>query len=299
MLEYGRSIELDPGRNTLQMRVFDRGNETFGQSAVLELRTAAARQAAPVRPVLHVLAIGVDAYEATADAGLRSLLSAVSDAQSLVEMLQSRLSRDYDRVNPILVEDRNATLPGIEAAFARLRQEARPEDTVLVYLAGHGLALQDRYVFVPFLDGVADMDAIGRRSLDDRRLIELWSAIPARNTLLMIDTCHAGAFSMDFAGTLQNETGRLVLAAASAQQAAADRVPGTRHGPFALAVQEALRGEAARRLAADGTDQLTLGFHVRDRVPELARRAQVEQRVSFRLTNGELPSPFLLTRQTP
>jgi len=38
---------------------------------------------------------------------------------------------------------------------------------------------------------------------------------------------------------------------------------------------------------------------VRDRVPELARRAQVEQRVSFRLTNGELPSPFLLTRQTP
>ena len=193
----------------------------------------------------------------------------------------------------------DATLAGIEAAFLRLGREARAEDTVLVYLAGHGLALQDRYVFVPYTRESADLAAIGRKSLDDRRLIELWSAIPARNALLMIDTCHAGAFNMDFAGTLQNETGRLVLAAASAQQVAADRVPGTRHGPFALAIQEALRGEASRHLVADGTDQLTLGFHVRDRVPELARRAQVEQRVSFRLTSGELPSPFLLTRRLP
>lgn len=298
MLEYARDIELDPGPNTLQLRVFDRGNETFGQSAMLELR-AAAPQRGPSLPVLHVLAVGVDDYAATTRAGLGSLLSAVADARSLVGMLQDRAARDYDRVNPILVADRDASLAGIEAAFGRLRTEARPEDTVLVYLAGHGLALQDRYVFVPYLDQPADLETIGRRSLDDRRLIELWSAIPARNALLMIDTCHAGAFSMDFAGTLQNETGRLVLAAASAQQVAADRVPGTRHGPFALAVQEALRGEAARRLAADGTDQLTLGFHVRDRVPDLARRAQVDQRVSFRLTNGELPSPFLLTRQVP
>lgn len=300
LLDFDRLVELDPGLNTIQVRAFDAENDTFGQSAVLELRAAAPPPPATRGlPVLHVLSIGVDDYAATSDAGLRPLFSAVADARALVGLLQTRLAGDYSRINPILLADREASLAGIEAAFTRLRDEAKPEDTVLVYLAGHGLAMPERYVFIPFLDGTADLDGAVRRSLDDRRLIELWSGVPARNTMLLIDTCHAGAFSMDFAGTLQNETGRLVLAAASAQQVAADRVPGFDHGPFSLAVQEALLGQAARRLVSGGTDQLSLGFHVRDRVPDLARRARVEQRVSFRLTNGELPSPFLLTRQAP
>ncbi len=298
LLEYSRVVELDPGRNTLQLRAFEATNESFGQSAVLELRAAPARAAARL-PTLHVLAIGVDDYAATVPVGLRSLLSAVADAQSVIELLERRMARDYGRFNPILIQNDQASLSGIEAAFERLHREAAPEDTVVVYLAGHGLAQADRYLFIPFMSDAQDLEAVKAQSLDDRRLIALWSAVAARNTLLLIDTCHAGAFNMDFAGALQNETGRLVLAAASAQQEAADRVPGTLHGPFALAVQQALRGEVSRRPLADGIDQLTLGFHVRDRVPDLARRAQVEQRVSFRLSNGEVPSPFLLTRQAP
>jgi hypothetical protein len=296
--EYERVLDLDPGVNTLQLRAFDAQNETFAQSVVVQLRAAPARSA-PARPTLHVLAIGVNDYAATAAVGLRSLVSAVPDAEALVEALRARVAADYGGLNAILLTDRAATLDGIEAAFARLRAVVRPEDTVLIYLAGHGMALRDRYLFMPFQRGELELEAATAGALDDRRLVELWSALPARNSMLLIDTCHAGAFTMDFAGALQNETGRLVLAAASAQQVALDRVRGTRHGPFSLAIQEALRGEARRRMMDDATDQLTLGFHVRERTPALAAQAGVEQRVAFRLTNGDLPSPFPLTRLTP
>ncbi|RVT90691.1 hypothetical protein EOD42_23090 [Rhodovarius crocodyli] len=292
-----RRIRLEPGTNTLQLRAFDAGNSAFGQSELVELRAPVRSRTAeaPRQPVLHVLSIGVDDYTATAAEGLRSLSNAAEDAQTLVRGIQGRPARAYGRVNSVVLNDRDASLPSIEAAFERLRAEVKEEDTVVIFIAGHGMADGQRYLFVPYLPQAATMDAIRRDSLDDRRLVALWASLPARNSILLLDTCHAGAFNLDFAGTLQNETGRFVLAAASAQQSAADTAAGRRNSPFSVAIQEALTG-ATRDIATRGvTDQLQLGLHVRNRTPVLAREVGVDQRVAFRMSAGEIPEPFPLT----
>jgi len=243
-----------------------------------------------------VLAAGVDDYRATEESGARSLDNAVRDAEIFVQMIKQRHAADYARVNAILLKDSDATSAGIEAAFARLKDSVDPDDTVLVYLAGHGVTEGTRYVYLTFQPEKTDIDGALARGLDDRKLIALWSALPARNGILLLDTCYSRAFSLDFAGALQNETGRFVLAAASEQ--AADATRGGQHGPFNVAVQEALRGEVARR-PSGATDQFTLGYHVRERVPVLAREVRLNQRAAFRMSAGDVPLPFSLTRMGP
>lgn len=296
-----RRIRLEPGANTLQLRAFDAGNAAFGQSELVELRAPVRSRTAeaPRLPVLHLLSIGVDDYTATAREGLRSLSNATGDAETLVNSITGRPARAYSRVNSLVLRDTEASLPRIEAAFERLRAEVREEDTVVIFMAGHGMTDGQRYLFVPYLQQAASLDAVRQQSLDDRRLVALWAGLPARNSILLLDTCHAGAFNLDFAGTLQNETGRFVLAAASAQQSAADTAAGRRNSPFSVAIQEALTG-ATRDIAARGvTDQLQLGLHVRNRTPVLAREVGVEQRVAFRMSAGEIPEPFPLTEARP
>ncbi|SFL13206.1 WD40 repeat domain-containing protein [Falsiroseomonas stagni] len=295
---YERRVRLEPGVNTLRLRAFDAGNAAFGQSDIVEVQVT--EIAPPSRPVLHVLAIGVDDYSATAAQGIRSLANAVNDARTVAAEFRTRFASDYDRVQATVLSDREASRESIASAFERLRSEVREQDTLVVFLAGHGLNQADRYLFIPHLPEGTSLDDARRFALDDQTLVALWSAVPARNSILLLDTCHAGAFNMDFAATLQNETGRFVLAAASAQQEAADQAAGRRNSPFSVAVQEALRGDPRRPSGAAGiVDQLAVGFHVRNRVPVLAREVGLEQRVSFRMSSGEVPLPFALTRIGP
>jgi hypothetical protein len=293
---FERRVRLETGANTVRLRAFDEANATFAQSELLEIRVRE-RPPSPA-PVLHLLAIGVDDYSAVAAQGVLSLDAAVADAQALHRMLHERPAGGYRRVNPVLLRDQEATLAGIEAAFARLAAEVEEQDTVVLFLAGHGQLEADRYLFLPHYPQGTQPHDIPRRALDDRRLVALWSALPARHSILLLDTCHAGAFSMDFASMLQNETGRFVLAAASSQQVAANRAAGARNSPFTLEVLEALRGEG---MSASGgiVDQLALGFRVRQRVPDRAAQVGVEQRVAFRMSPGEIPLPFALTKIGP
>ncbi|MFZ4408043.1 MAG: caspase family protein [Paracraurococcus sp.] len=291
---YDRVVFLDPGPNAIQVRAFDAANTGFRSSEVLEL--TAARRPEPRRPVLHVLAAGIDDYRMTEEAGARSLDNAVRDADAFVRLLRERHATDYGRVNAIILKDAEATAAGIEAAFIRLKDVVDPADTLLVYLAGHGVSEGNRYVFLSFQPEKTDIEGALARGLDDRKLIALWSALPARNSVLLLDTCYSRSFTLDFAGAVQNETGRYVLAAASEQ--AADATRGGQHGPFNVAVQEALRGEVERR-PSGATDQFTLGFHVRERVPVLAREVRLNQRAAFRMSSGDVPLPFSLTRMGP
>jgi hypothetical protein len=288
-----RRVRLETGHNTLRLRAFDGANSAFGQSDLVEILVRERPQ--PPAPVLHVLAIGVDDYSGIAAHGVLSLGAPVADAEALERTLRERHAGGFRRVNPVLLRDADATLEGIEAAFARLAAEVQEQDTVVLFFAGHGQMEADRYLFLPYFPPNTENYNIRRLALDDRRLVQLWSALPARHSILLLDTCHAGAFTMDFVSMLQNETGRFVLAAASAQQVAADRAADSLNSPFTSEVVAAMRGEG---MAAAGgvVDQLALGFRVRQRVPERAAQVGVEQRVAFRMSPGEIPLPFPLTR---
>jgi uncharacterized caspase-like protein len=67
--------------------------------------------------------------------------------------------------------------------------EATVDDVVVVFLAGHGVLLGDDYYFLP---ADFDPDDIPRTALAYQEIEGLLEAIPARQKLLLVDSCHAG-----------------------------------------------------------------------------------------------------------
>jgi WD40 repeat protein len=73
--------------------------------------------------------------------------------------------------------------------LARLSQESRMEDTLVVYICSHGASDEQRY-YVQLISDVKNDTASGRLYVDE--LGESLSRIPCANRLLILDTCYAG-----------------------------------------------------------------------------------------------------------
>jgi uncharacterized caspase-like protein len=181
--------------------------------------------------------------------------------------------------------DAEATRAKIVAKLEDIARRVRPEDAVLIYLAGHGIANSDgTYFFVtPDATSVQDAEA---QSLDHPTLVRLLSELSARNVLLLLDTCYAGAFHLQGPGNLANESGRFVLTGSSSVEEALDSYDGT-NGVFAYAVREGLYGAAADA-SGDDIDALQLGVYVRRALPQLARERKHQQSAVFKAAGGDL-----------
>lgn len=132
--------------------------------------------------------------------------------------------------------------------------------------------------------------AVGRwasgRPDDDATSCYLLSELSARNVLLLLDTCYAGAFHLQGPGNLANESGRFVLTGSSSVDEALDSYDGT-NGVFAYAVREGLYGAAADA-SGDDIDALQLGVYVRRALPRLARERRHQQSAVFKAAGGDL-----------
>ena len=119
-------------------------------------------------------------------------------------------------------------------------QQAEPEDDIVVYFSGHGMADQDRYYLIPHDMGYqgrrADLGQAGRelimkRSISDQDLNRAFEKIDAGRIMLIIDACQSGQTleaeerrrgPMNSRGLAQlaYEKGMYILAAAQSYQAA-------------------------------------------------------------------------------
>ena len=297
-----QAVPVDAGENRLQVRVYDRGHSAYMQSRTVVVapgRTAATQTAtaprapagaeeakpAPPAPRLFVVAVGINKYSSE----ITELRFAVPDARSFAQIIQQRAARLYHTVTPIELYDRDATVARVADALERVGRDARSQDTVLVYLAGHGVVIDRQYYFVT--SDVTDPDKIAQQALGEKRLVSLLAGIPAKNGFVFLDTCHAGAFSLDYSSQLIHESGRYVLAAASSLEGALDSYD-NKNGVFATAVLRGLGGEA--RPGGREVNQIDLGFFVAPRVAVLAREKGHTQSARFKIA-AENAEPFPLT----
>jgi len=79
------------------------------------------------------------------------------------------------------------------AAFNRLAAEARPEDSVLIFYAGHGYQMDDTGMGFWIPPDASVKTAKGWISNDD--IARLLAAIPARQILLISDSCFSGSLA--------------------------------------------------------------------------------------------------------
>ncbi|WP_337875063.1 caspase family protein [Elioraea sp.] len=279
---FGLDIALDPGRNVIEARAWDAAARLFGTSSPLVLE-APGEAAGEGR--LFVLAIGVDEYR---NRDLRLNFAGADARRFAAEFAQAARPLYRDVVTTVLL-DQDATRAGVIAALERLGREVGPNDTFLMYLAGHGVRAEpdDRFLFLPQdVEDASSWEALRRVAVTDETLVSLVSRIRARNGFLFIDTCFAGQITIDALANLGHETGRFMLAASSSVQEALDSYDG-KNGVFAYAVAEALAGGAARDERGVVT-ALSLGEYVSRRVSELAREKGHAQDAVFRTARRDL-----------
>jgi hypothetical protein len=278
-------VPLDPGPNRVNTRLYAEDRVLFAEGPSYELRREGERAPPADTGRLLVLAVGVDAY-AHRDLTLRF---AVADARTVADTLRRAGQGLFREVAVTLLTDAEATRAGILKALADIAERARPEDTFVLYLAGHGLRTEPdrRFLFLPV--DVADLSsarAVRAQALEEDALVSAIARIRARDGFLFVDTCHAGQITVDSLAAIGNETGRFLLAASTSVQEALDSYD-ERNGVFAYAVREGMRGRAA--MDGEGrVSALALGEYVTRRVPQLAAEKQHRQDAVFRTAQRDL-----------
>lgn len=214
--------------------------------------------------ISHAVIIGIDAY----DSNRLRLDTCVPDARRLGEILGT--TQGYEDVRLLL--DQDASLKALREFFKDLPNQVGEDDRLLLYYAGHGVALPDQEqpsrpegFLIPQDARPGDSDTF----LPMRELNVALEQLTCRHVLLVLDCCYAGAFhSGRRSGNLPlpvvhrqrfqryaSRRARQILTSSSAKQEADSKVSigdaefalGVRtryqdHSPFAAALFEALQG---------------------------------------------------------
>lgn len=234
------------------------------------------------RPPLHVLAVGIDNYRDSALA----LQYAAGDARAFAETLVRQGQGLFAPGEVIVLPDRDATRTGIEKAFERLSARVQPSDVFVLYLAGHGRSFDGRYHFLPSEAIYENDEALRQGGLSEDDLKGLLRKVRAQKSLVVLDTCHAGAAlslaalattrgpeMKDAISRLMRATGRAVLAATSDKDVAYEGYE--QHGVFTYALLAGLRGAADRPERDGRRDQVIsideLSDYLQQEVPRITR----------------------------
>ena len=182
----------------------------------------------------------------------------------------------------------NAKLADIRKAFSEVQAQAKPQDVVIVYLAGHGAVLDNIWYFVPHdMTEPEDDAAIKRGSFSTIELAQSLRAIKAQKIFVIIDACKAGGALLALRGVedrramaqLARSTGTYLIAASTDTQLASE-VKTLGHGVFTYVLLEGLNGKAgAPKITVEGLMQ-----YVKNALPDVSEKYR--SRAQFPVSQG-------------
>ena len=245
-------LVLAPGANTITVESYNTLGEIRSRRAQW---TVDADVPDPEPPDLHLFVLDVGDY--AGDETLR-LQFTDDDADALIRAMERQADRVYRAVHVTRMRDREASRADVVAALDRLAADARPQDTFVAYVSGHGVVeacgeQQRRYHVL--LTGASRAEPCAD-TLSVQALTRLAQRIPAQRKLLMLDTCQSGGaideqVLDDLRGRVQDQDLRSARAAgvavvtASAASESSFEVAEWGHGIFTVAVLRGLEGRAA------------------------------------------------------
>jgi hypothetical protein len=190
----------------------------------------------------RALVIGVSNYRAP----FNKLPAVSADVREIAHVLQSK-DGAFSRAGTEKLVDSEATKSAIEDALFRAFEA---DDTVFVYLAGHGAVEGGEYYFIPYDAQAGDVPGT---AVSLRDIKGLFDACKSDRAFLWLDSCHSGGIIargdsqsviIDRALKVVQGQGRVILAACSAEQYAYEDAS---HGMFTGALLRGLKGEAEVR----------------------------------------------------
>ncbi|MGO9483095.1 MAG: cytochrome D1 domain-containing protein, partial [Rhodomicrobium sp.] len=159
--EVKQELALDKGENQIEVIAYEGRNLLASPSA----HTAIAYDSGTwlpfithaVKPKLHILAIGINAYEdkGWAEPGSGEIKAfpplglAVGDATAFAAEMEKAAAGLYDGVRIRTALDREATPANLDRIVREMAAEVSPRDTFVLYVAGHGYSLNGNYYMIP------------------------------------------------------------------------------------------------------------------------------------------------------
>ncbi|CAN5600555.1 hypothetical protein BH20ACI3_BH20ACI3_14060 [soil metagenome] len=309
------------GLNGLTAYAFNRDNVKSKDAQLLLVGAESLKRSGTA----YVIAVGLNEYANPQ----YNLKYAVADAQSFGDEVRARQTKvgRFERVEVVPLLNENATKanillalkrlagaaepPSLKAGFLDRVKRAEPEDTVIIYFAGHGTAQAQRFYLIPYdLSYTGDrtkvneqgLESILSHSISDIELEEAVEGLDAGHLLMVIDACNSGQAleaeekrrgPMNSKGLAQlaYEKGMYILTAAQSYQAALEAAQ-LGHGLLTYAlVEEGLKTPIADIEPKDGllSAREWLDFAT-ERVPQMQEEKMKETRgvgLAIAFTEGE------------
>ncbi len=266
------TVTLVDGINTFRAVGFSKDRTESNPYELIVKLTAPAREVS-----LYVLAVGINKYKNPA----LNLNYAEHDAKGITSFFRHKGKGLFKKVEIIEIYNEQATKENIISKLKGL-QATHPQDAVIIYLAGHGENISDRWYFIPHeLTYPEREDDVKTKGISSDEFAEHIKNIKAQKVLVLIDACKSGAVLVAFRGfedrkalaQLSRAAGVHVIAASTKDQFAAE-VKDLGHGVFTYTLLEGLKGSAS-----GGTETVTvrkLMGYVEENLPEITKRYKQE-----------------------
>jgi len=134
------TVALVDGLNTFRATAFSKDRTESNPHELMVKLTAASKEVN-----LYILAVGINKYKNPA----LNLNYAEPDARGIVNFFRQKGGL-FKKVTVIEIYDEKATRETIISKLKQL-QNTQPQDAVLIYLAGHGESIGDKWYFIPHL----------------------------------------------------------------------------------------------------------------------------------------------------
>ncbi len=272
-------ILLDPGRNEIRI-VADNGETSKERNLVINRQVVAAANKSIAQPTvskvddkkLLVISVGVDNYVNMPD---HNLNFASADAEAIAQAFIKQEGKNFDKVETILLSDTNgtgATRDNIIDALDTL-SEMGPNDTVVLFLAGHGVIENDQYYFLPKDTAVSSNDRLKKSTVVSWHEIQNAVQNSLGRRILLVDTCYSeSAFNSRL--VKDAEDADIIVMSSTDSTTLAQEISSLGHGVFTYSLVSGLSGDADS-FRDQRITMSELNAYVSNSVPSLTKRAQI------------------------
>jgi hypothetical protein len=247
-IDFSERIRLREGTNEISVVAYNREGLTTEKTISIQFTRK--------KEEVWAVVIGINRYK-----NLPSLKYAANDAREFYRYLTEMNEVPKDHIWLLL--DEEATLDKLRSTLGtQLRRQAGKDDTVIIYLAGHGATERD--ATSPDGDGLekyilpnnADPKDLYASAMPMSEVARIFNRISSERLVFISDTCYSGAsggrtipvlgaranVSGAFLDRLSQGKGRVILTASDANEVSVEKDE-LKHGVFTYYLLEALRGQ--------------------------------------------------------
>jgi len=269
-----KEIDAVSGENEISITAFNRDNTVQGYMKTASFNSKLKQE----EPHLYILAIGIDQYKDTNV----NLKYAVKDARDIEEKIKVQAATLYNprNIHYEVLTDREATKVNITNKIDALAKAMKPQDSFILFVAGHGVLLQNQYYLLTHdYDGTVSNHSV----ISSNEIVELSKRIKSLSQLFIFDTCHAGGVDTIISGlydarmsVLAKKMGLHIYASASDKQAAMDGYKG--NGLFTYTLLDGLNNNKEADKNKDGKVSIVgLGEYSKKMTTNISKQIGHEQ----------------------